>query len=234
MIPHIVIPARNEAEHIGRLVRAISLTPFGGSRIIVVDNGSTDRTCCEALEAGAHLIVREERVGKGFAVAAGLAAADSETVLVLDADIEGITPAMLRQLELLYDPVHAPVVRLAIGRSAMAAPVTTLVARPLLNLLTCPTTSIAEPIGGLLLVNRKFVLLQHIPGGWGFDIALTMQVLNSGLPLPEVPVEGVTHRQRSLESYVEMSHEVIRAALIIQEKIPWGHEDCIRCQREQV
>ncbi|MBO6574659.1 MAG: glycosyltransferase family 2 protein [Rhodothermales bacterium] len=82
----VVIPALNEEASIGLVLADI---PQGlVDVVVVVDNGSTDRTAEVAAEAGA-LLVREDRRGYGFACLAGIAAAREAgaTVLVfLDGD----------------------------------------------------------------------------------------------------------------------------------------------------
>jgi len=64
-----VIPCLNEATHIGGVVRSVlPLLP----RVIVVDDGSNDRTAQEATTAGAVVILHEKNNGKGAAVQSGL------------------------------------------------------------------------------------------------------------------------------------------------------------------
>ena len=75
----VIIPALNEAGHIGPLVAAALAQPVDW--LLVVDNGSTDETAVLAQEAGAQ-IISEPRRGYGYACAAGTAAA-----LVAGADI---------------------------------------------------------------------------------------------------------------------------------------------------
>jgi glycosyltransferase involved in cell wall biosynthesis len=78
-----VIPALNEeasvAFVVGRIPRHIV------EEVIVVDNGSTDRTTQVAHNAGA-IVVREARRGYGAACLAGSAAAQGDILVFLDAD----------------------------------------------------------------------------------------------------------------------------------------------------
>lgn len=80
----VIIPAANEAGNIHRLVDEVRETM--AVEVIVVDNGSTDDTAKEVLEAGAEL-VSEPRRGYGYACAAGVVAAkDSDVLVFLDGD----------------------------------------------------------------------------------------------------------------------------------------------------
>jgi glycosyltransferase involved in cell wall biosynthesis len=81
----VIIPCLNEEEPIFDVVRDVLAE--GVSEVIVVDNGSADRTAERARAAGAR-VVREPRRGYGRACAAGLAAVapGAEIVCFLDGD----------------------------------------------------------------------------------------------------------------------------------------------------
>src|SRR5262245_58686563 len=79
----VIIPAVDEEPAIGLVLAEI---PPLASEVIVVDNGSRDRTAEIARRAGAR-VVSEPRRGYGQACLAGIAAAEDADVLVfLDAD----------------------------------------------------------------------------------------------------------------------------------------------------
>ena len=80
-----IIPALNEQETIGDVVRAIPTTT--AQEIIVVDNGSTDATAERAIAAGAR-VIKEPVRGYGRACAAGVKALTSgcEVVVFMDGD----------------------------------------------------------------------------------------------------------------------------------------------------
>jgi glycosyltransferase involved in cell wall biosynthesis len=81
----VVIPALNEEEPIGDVVQAVA--GQGVETILVVDNGSIDRTAERAVAAGAR-VVPEPRRGYGRACRAGVAAlpASCRIVVFLDGD----------------------------------------------------------------------------------------------------------------------------------------------------
>src|SRR6188472_3311018 len=65
-----VIPAYQDEKHIGDIARR---TRQRLDHVLVVDDGSTDRTEQRAREAGAEVIVHAQNKGKGEAIKTGLA-----------------------------------------------------------------------------------------------------------------------------------------------------------------
>lgn len=84
-IVSVVIPCLNEEEPIAGVV--LEVLAQNVDEVIVVDNGSTDRTAERASMAGAR-VVREPRPGYGRACAAGVAAVrpDTDIICFLDGD----------------------------------------------------------------------------------------------------------------------------------------------------
>jgi glycosyltransferase involved in cell wall biosynthesis len=83
----VVIPALNEEEPIAAVVRAC-LTTGLPREVIVVDNGSSDRTAERARAAGAR-VVSEPTPGYGRACAAGIRALSPECDIVVFLDGDG-------------------------------------------------------------------------------------------------------------------------------------------------
>ena len=95
----VVIPAFNEEQAIGEVIRAVPNDRIHD--IVVVDNGSTDETAKKAALAGAR-VVFEPRPGYGSACLAGAkAAADADVLIFLDGD-RSDDP---RQLDIVAGPV---------------------------------------------------------------------------------------------------------------------------------
>jgi glycosyltransferase involved in cell wall biosynthesis len=83
----VLIPAYNEAQHIGGVVTgALSYVP----RVLVIDDGSVDNTADLAETNGAHVIRLAKNMGKGVAVLTGLKfftdIADIKAVILMDGD----------------------------------------------------------------------------------------------------------------------------------------------------
>ncbi|EID16348.1 hypothetical protein MXEN_04488 [Mycobacterium xenopi RIVM700367] len=102
----VVLPCLNEAESLPAVLAAIP----DGYQVLVVDNNSTDDTVEVALRHGAR-VVTEPRPGYGSAVHAGVVAATTPIVAVIDADGSldpGELPRLVAEVEAGAD--------LAIGR----------------------------------------------------------------------------------------------------------------------
>ncbi len=86
----IIVPAYQAEETIGPCVRALheQTVPRDRYEIIVVDDGSTDRTADVAREAGADRVLTIPHGGPSAARNAGVEAAQGEIVLFTDADCE--------------------------------------------------------------------------------------------------------------------------------------------------
>lgn len=85
----IVIPAYNEEQGVGEVVRELrdlmQQQEIAGE-IIVVDDGSTDNTSLAADQAGARVLRSRSNRGYGASLKAGIAAARFERIVITDAD----------------------------------------------------------------------------------------------------------------------------------------------------
>lgn len=206
----VVIPARNEADHLpglfADLQRELLECP-----VVVVDNGSHDATQQVAEEMGAKALV-EIREGKGAAVRAALHVVSTDYVFLCDADIRGLRRESVAALFEVVCANQAPAARMAIQRPPQSAPVTLLTARPILAALGY--APIMEPLGGLFLTRTQWLRDQQFPDGWAFDVALTLAAARSGNYVAEVVTEGITHRHKDLAAYGPMALEI--AAFLVQ------------------
>ena len=91
MLVSVILPAHNEAQAVGVVVRQIyaqasALEELGCAlEVIVVDNASEDATAEVASSAGAR-VVREPRKGYGWAYKRGLSEARGDVIVCMDAD----------------------------------------------------------------------------------------------------------------------------------------------------
>ncbi len=102
----VILPALNEEHTVGLVIDEIPVREMEErgykTSVLVVDNGSTDRTGDIASEKGA-LVISEPRRGKGMALRAGFAAAECDFVFILDSDYTYPATHIPDMLELLED-----------------------------------------------------------------------------------------------------------------------------------
>jgi len=96
----VVIPARDEADRIGPVLRALAVDP-DVHEVLVVDDHSTDTTAELAGELGARVLTAPPLppgwVGKPWALQHGLEEATGDVVVTLDADVRP-DPGLVRAL----------------------------------------------------------------------------------------------------------------------------------------
>lgn len=99
----VIIPAYNEAGHIGQIIRSIKGM---GLKVLVVDDGSTDDTAKAARDAGVVCLINLRNVGKGACLVKGFRyAIDNgfDSVITMDADGQHLTsdiPLFLQMAQL--------------------------------------------------------------------------------------------------------------------------------------
>jgi glycosyltransferase involved in cell wall biosynthesis len=92
-----LIPAYNEAARIGGVLDAVLGHPLL-AEVVVVDDGSTDGTADLVRGRGARVIRTPGNLGKTKALALGLRGVRTSHVVLIDADLIGLTPATVTAL----------------------------------------------------------------------------------------------------------------------------------------
>lgn len=226
----IIIPCYNEEARIGRTLRAIHSyikTKDYSWEIIVVDNGSRDRTR-EVVEAHAALIpnlklMSRQSHGKGWAVKQGMLAATGEYRLFTDAD----NSTDIAQLDkLLPWATHGADVVIS-SRKAPGAVITEK--QPphrvwLGNLFSLFVRTIV-PLGGIKDTQNGFKLFTKQAAEkifphqsiyyWAFDVEILALAKIFGFKVKEVPIVWVNddRSKMNLKGMVCMGLEVILTRL---------------------
>jgi len=193
----VIIPALNEEETIADVVRGVP--PATANEVIVVDNGSEDRTSERASSAGAR-VVEELRQGYGRACAAGVQALspDCEIVVFLDGDGSDCPELM----DHLVEPIKQRLYDFVVGsrtrgrrepgslnlQQVFAGRATGLFLRALYGVRytdMCPFRAIRrEALESLGMREQTY----------GWNLEMQMRSARAGLRILEVPVN---HRRRA-------------------------------------
>jgi glycosyltransferase involved in cell wall biosynthesis len=174
-----IIPAYNEEQTIGNVLDCITKV-VEITQIIVVSDGSTDKTTEVAAAYDIELIELVENVGKGGAMKAGIERCSNENVLFLDADLIGLTESHVKDLIM---PVIENETDMTIGIFKNGRIVTDL----------------AQKVTPYLSGQRaiKKTLLDKIPNiditRYGVEVALTKYVEKNSIRTREIYLEDMTH-----------------------------------------
>jgi 4,4'-diaponeurosporenoate glycosyltransferase len=110
----IIIPARNEARNLPRLLTSISESAMQPAEVIVVDDDSTDDTAAVATSFGARVLASAARpfgwMGKTWACYQGAQHASGELLVFLDADTYFVPGGLDRAVTLWMRAQHRLVV----------------------------------------------------------------------------------------------------------------------------
>ena len=179
----VVLPCLNEAAALPSVLAALP----AGWPVLVVDNGSTDRTAAVAAEHGAR-VVTEPRRGYGAAVHAGLVGARGGLVAVLDGD-GSLDPGVLPELvELVLAGAD-----LAVGRRMpVSASVWPWHARAGNALIAARLRRRGVPVHDIapIRVARRAALLRLgvADRAFGYPLELLLRAAAAGWQIVEVPV----------------------------------------------
>jgi len=188
MIIKVVIPARNEAPALPKVLSAI---PDYITEVIVCDNGSTDGTA-EIARAYGATVIREEIPGYGRACLAGIAQAGACDIIVfLDADASDV-PAEMRDLIV---PISHDRADLVIGsRVARAQRGALTLPQRFGNHLACTLMrwiwgSTFTDLGPFRAIRRDALeRLQMQAPTFGWTVEMQIRALKQGLDCRDVPV----------------------------------------------
>ena len=207
----ILLPAYNEEGVIGEtILRIKALHP--DFEILVVDDGSSDNTMQEAMEAGANVWPHPYNIGNGAAIKSGLRCARGEWVIMMDADGQHQPEDIARLLE--YKDIYDMVVGARTRKSE------TSMHRDVANWLYNRFASyvaqfqVDDLTSGFRLVRlsvaKQFIYL--LPNTFSYPSTLTLGYLRSGRSVKYVPIQT---KARVGKSKIKLLKDGTRFFLII-------------------
>jgi glycosyltransferase involved in cell wall biosynthesis len=189
----VLIPAYNESSTVGAVV-AVALAA-GLGPLFGIDDGSHDDTGAAAEAAGAEVLRLDENRGKGGALYAGALSRSEDVLVLLDADLTGLTPQHVRELA---QPVLAGAADMTRGVFEGGRWSTTTAQR------------LAPQLAGQRGVARHRLL--EVPGlpdsRYGVEVAITDHAHRSAWRAQDVPLPGVSQITK------EEKHGLVRGLLI--------------------
>ena len=212
----VVIPALNEEDSIGQVIAEI---PDWVDRILVADNGSTDRTAERAREAGAEVVDAPQR-GYGSACLAGIAAAGETDILIF---VDGDLADYPERMATLVDPVVYDGVDMVIGSRVLGgAEVGALTATQRFgNWLACRLIRLFwgvrhTDLGPFRAIRRAALdRLAMEDRDFGWTVEMQVKAAQQGMRVVEVPVP---YRRRIGTSKISGT---IRGTIRAGTKILW-------------
>lgn len=219
----VVIPAYDEEDAIAREVDTIrrALTAHGiEHEILVVDDGSTDRTAALASAAGARVLQHVGNRGYGASIKDGIAAARFEVIAITDAD--GTYPAdrlpdLMAELEnadMVVGARTGPVVRIPLARRP---------AKFVLNILANLIAGRKIPdLNSGFRVFRRDTARQYfaiLSNQFSFTTTITLAFLADEYRVAYIPINYSTRIGRSKISprhFMEFMILVLRMAMLFQ------------------
>jgi glycosyltransferase involved in cell wall biosynthesis len=187
----LIIPALDEEGTIAELLNELPRGRF--SCVMVVDNGSCDRTA-EAARAAGATVVAEKRRGYGQACLAGLSQLppECEAVAFLDADLSDDPQDLARLLDVLESGGYD----LVLGSRVLGGPEVGAL-QPLQRFGNWLTTELIRSLWGVrftdlgpmrIVTRRALERLEMRDRGFGWTVEMQAKAARLGLRVAEVPV----------------------------------------------
>ena len=208
----IVIPAKNEAGSLDRLIPAIRQHQPEAD-ILVVNDGSTDETASVCRKHGVRLVSHPYSMGNGAAIKSGVRNASGEIIVCMDADGQHDPADISRLLDRISDGFD-----MVVGARQIDTHASTWrrLANSFYNRLASIMTGheIRDLTSGFRAARRKQFLrfLYLLPNGFSYPTTSTMAFFRSGLPVAYVPIRA---GEREGKSKIRIVRDGVRFLVII-------------------
>lgn len=209
----IVLPAKNEASSLARLIPNL-LAHMPEAEIIVVNDGSNDDTVTLCGKHGLQAITHPYSLGNGAAIKAGARRASHDIIVFMDADGQH-DPADISRLLARMENGHDMVVGARRDASSQAS-IGRGLANKFYNRLASYITGhqVDDLTSGFRVVRadkfREFLFL--LPNGFSYPTTITMAFFRSGYPVAYEPIQV---GRRIGKSHIRLWKDGARFLLII-------------------
>lgn len=208
----IIIPCYNEAQTIGAVIRKVrSLS--ADFEILAIDDGSSDNTAEEALDAGAIVYRHPYNIGNGAAVKTGIRKASGDVMVFLDGDGQHAPDDILRLLK------HFPEYDMVVGARSLQGQASLMrgLGNKVYNWMASYVTKfrVQDLTSGFRAVKadiaRSFIYL--LPNTYSYPTTITLGVLRSGMSVKYIPIQ-VSKRKRGA-SNISIINDGVRFFMIL-------------------
>ncbi|MBX3354375.1 MAG: glycosyltransferase family 2 protein [Phycisphaeraceae bacterium] len=218
----VLIPAKNEegaiTGTIQRIQQVLSEAGLDGFEVLVINDGSTDRTGPLAEAAGARVINHPHNAGYGRSLKHGIRAARHDTICITDADLtypaEAI-PGLLKEYQRGNDMVVGQRTGSHYRESALKAPL-----RRVLQWLVeyAAGRKVPDANSGLRIFSQKTILehLPHLCDTFSFTTSMTIAYMLTGKFVTYVPIE---YHARVGRTHVKLLKDSLRTLLYICQSV---------------
>ena len=184
----VIIPVFNEEPVIGQVVRDVRKTIGDQNEVLVVDDGSTDKTAEVAKRAGARVIYHPYNIGNGAAIKTGIRKARGELLVMMDGDGQHQAEDIPRLLDELG---HHDLVVGARSRDSqknlprhLANQAYNFIAGYITGMRIHDLTSGFRAIRRALA--RRFVYL--LPNRFSYPTTITLAIIKAGYSIKYIPI----------------------------------------------
>jgi glycosyltransferase involved in cell wall biosynthesis len=208
----IILPAKNEAEHLDSLLPRV-IQHYPDAEIIVVNDGSTDNTLDICNKHNIKIVTHPYAKGNGAAVKTGAKAASGEILVFMDADGQHNPGDIEKLMEKYHSGFHMVV---GARNFKSQASIFRGLANKLYNYIASWMVghSIRDLTSGFRVVNakkfRQFLFL--LPNGFSYPTTITMSFFRAGYSVGYMPI-NVSNRVG--KSHIKIFRDGARFLLII-------------------
>lgn len=208
----VIIPAYNEAENIGNVIKSL-IERYPSAEIIVINDGSTDNTANEAKKAGAFVYNHPYNIGNGAAIKTGIRHASGDILILMDGDGQHDPEDIKEFLKYMedYDMV------VGARRSGQHASWGRAIGNWFYNRLASYVAKfqVQDLTSGFRAIKADIAVsfLYFLPNTYSYPTTLTLGVLRSGLSLKYIPIRA--QQRKSGKSSINLLSDGIRFFLII-------------------
>lgn len=216
-----LVPAFNEEAMIEATVDGL-IGAIEGVDVVVVDDGSRDRTATKAIAAGATVLTIPKNLGKGGAVNEAfrrLNPADEDILLFIDADL-GATSNEASKLIVPLIEGRADMVVAAFGKPKKKGGFGLVKGLARWGIKHLGGIEVRSPLSGQRALRAGlFRAVGGLAPGYGMETALTIDALRAGNTVLEVDTEmGHNETGRDIAGFAHRGRQLISVLMVVAER----------------